>query len=132
LCRHVDDGNGPCPADGIGISQAEHHGEVAVGVVVGQDGGYLPGATVKVTASHAQVVGGCRRCVIDVERVGEMVCVRVHAVRGPGGRYELHRSDRAVVDDVAVESTSVGIADHLGAVSVERNSDDPRHGETAG
>jgi hypothetical protein len=96
-------------------------------VVVRQYRGGLTALGSKIATCRAQVVRGRRRCVEDVERVPVSVAVAVGRIVRPRGRDELHRSDRAVIDQIAVEPAAVGVADERRADPVQRYPDDTRN-----
>jgi hypothetical protein len=78
-------------------------------VVVAEDRPVEFGAHGQVAAVGAQVVPGGERGVVDVVRVLVAVAVAVGAPGGPGGGDELHGSDGAVPNPVAVEAAVVGV-----------------------
>jgi hypothetical protein len=59
----------------------------------------------------AEIETGRDGRVINIVRVCHAVTIAIDAPDAPAGRDELHRSDRAVPDSVAIQHSVVGIGD---------------------
>src|SRR5262245_63157245 len=69
----------------VGVRDAEDHGDVVVGVVVGVHRGLHAGRGGEVVVADAEVGGGGQGGVVDVVGVAHAVAVAVEADDGPGG-----------------------------------------------
>ena len=118
----------------VGHPPGQHRLQVRLRVVVAEHGRVQAGQGGQVAAVGAQVAGGGQGGVEDVVRVLLAVAVAVGAPEPPGGRDELHRSDRPVIDGVAVEQAVVGIGDDrvAGDAAVEPRAEDPAPGGAIG
>jgi len=96
-------------------------------VVVAEHRGVQAGLGRQVAPVGAEVAPGGPGRVEDVAGVLPAVGVAVGAPVHPGGRNELHRPDRPVIDGVAVVAAVVGVGDDrvAGDAAVEPRAQDP-------
>ena len=111
----------------VGTHHAQDQVDVGVAVVVAVHRGATAVVGGEVLAARAEVDGRGQGGVVDVLGVAAAVAVGVDADHRPGGRDELHRSDRAVEPLSPSSRPRVGVAQPGGLVAaVEPGAQDGR------